>query len=204
MATKTARSDGRENGKLMKIITIDGLSYTGKSTMADQLGILLDFKVIHTGEFYRYEAVARLTDRFIPEYDSIEVIKLASELAKDQSIRSKITNLIRQQVVSAQINIILEGRDCGSNIFTLADYKIFITASEEVRLKRMNKMTGAENTIADLRQLDINDITREHNPTICPEGAIHYDNTDSPSADNDAENILKIITLILMEQLIHA
>ena len=89
----------------------------------------------------------------------------------------------------------MEGRDIGSEVFPDALWKFYITASLEVRAKRMLKMMDSETrkSIADakllipkIEELDKNDMKRTIAPLKKAEDALLYDNSDSSTAERDA------------------
>jgi cytidylate kinase len=81
--------------------------------------------------------------------------------------------------------IIMEGRDIGSVVFPNAELKIFVTASEEIRVERryselQNK--GINSTIEEVRnnlsERDYMDTHRAISPLIQVEDAIVLDNSN--------------------------
>lgn len=67
--------------------------------------------------------------------------------------------------------MIMEGRDIGSIIFPHADYKFFLIADPNTRIKRRN-LEGHKDAIEKRDRLDS---TRHTAPLICPKGAIKID-----------------------------
>lgn len=123
-----------------------------------------------------------------------EIVLCASKIAKIPALRAILTSL--QRGYAQRQTIIMEGRDIGSQVFPDAQWKFFITASLEVRARRMLKMMDPETRkkVSDVRELipkieelDKNDMGREIAPLVQPKDAIVYDNSDSPTAMQDAE-----------------
>jgi len=123
-----------------------------------------------------------------------EIVLYASRIAKMPVLREILTSL--QRGYAQRQTIIMEGRDIGSQVFPDAEWKFFITASLEVRARRMLKMmdpetrkkySDARQLIPKIRELDKNDTEREIAPLRQAEDAIVYDNSDSPTAAQDAE-----------------
>ncbi len=87
-----------------------------------------------------------------------------------------------------------DGRDSGSVVFPYADYKFYVTASEDERAKRwLNQQGkyGAEDSLKEARafinERDQRDMKRKNSPLIIPEGAHVIDNTDqTPQETLDA------------------
>lgn len=147
------------------IITIDGPSGTGKSTIAKVLAQTLGFYYCNTGIMYRTLAFVRLQN---PWKDlSIEQLLSApfsfsfdhqglKAFWKDRPVHQELFTqettdavrdladqaVVREFVQSLQRqyaklgNCIFDGRDMGSKVFPGAELKIFLTASPEVRAAR--------------------------------------------------------------------
>lgn len=82
-------------------------------------------------------------------------------------------------------NIVVEGRDSGSQVFPHAEYKFFLTASLQERVRRwqhMQEQRGKQVTFAQaeqsLQDRDTRDKERNIAPLIVPENAIVIDSTD--------------------------
>ena len=71
-------------------------------------------------------------------------------------------------------NLVMEGRDIGSNIFPETDYKFYLDASLSERSRRRN----AEGVKEDLAARDKRDSQRKAAPLMVPLGAIPIDNSD--------------------------
>jgi cytidylate kinase len=79
----------------------------------------------------------------------------------------------------------MDGRDIGSVVFPNAELKLFITASEEIRVeRRFNELknkgiaSSKEEVRANLRERDYIDTHREISPLIQVPNAIVLDNTN--------------------------
>ena len=114
--------------------------------------------------------------------------KPASILSAKKEIRAALLGL--QRSISEKHDIVAEGRDCGSVIFPNADYKFYLTASLEVRVKRVMIDKSRDNSKVncsskdlekvkvELEKRDERDRTREVAPLIIPKDAIVIDNSD--------------------------
>lgn len=129
------------------------------------------------------------TDRL----DDYEVVLAASKVATIGKLRDIL--LEKQRQYARKETIVMEGRDIGTVVFPDAAWKFFVTASAEVRAKRMLKLMPAEQKakVADFRELiskvqalDDSDMKRSVAPLRVAPDAIVYDNSDSPSEMQDA------------------
>jgi len=126
-----------------------------------------------------------------------EVGLAASKISTFAVVRERLLNLQRE--AGAQGGIVAEGRDMGSVVFPHADYKFFLDAKLEERIKRryeelLDKGASIEyKTIQkDMFTRDKQDKQREIAPLKAPDGAIIID-SDNLSA---AEVVDKIIFYI--------
>jgi len=71
-------------------------------------------------------------------------------------------------------NLVMEGRDIGSNVFPDTDYKFYLDASLSVRTERRE----AEGVNENLAARDKRDSQRKAAPLMVPLGAITIDNSD--------------------------
>lgn len=106
----------------------------------------------------------------------------ASEISTHIVIREKLVE-IQRQVASSQ-DIIVDGRDIGSVVLPLANFKFFLDAQLEERAKRRyNDLKKTDKNITlkeverDLRERDYNDIHRKNSPLRLCEDAIFIDST---------------------------
>lgn len=127
------------------------------------------------------------------ELNRLEIVQLASKVAQIPKIREILNAYQRRYALNA--SVVVEGRDIGSVIFPDAKWKFFITASVEARARRLYKMMGEEerkiyptedSRILRIRALDDARRKRTVAPLKMAEDAILYDNSDSPSAAQDA------------------
>lgn len=114
---------------------------------------------------------------------SSDVTGLASVVAAIPAVREKLVEL--QRHVASGKNMVCEGRDQGSIVFPDAERKFFVTASLESRARRRQAETAGRerhesfrDTMAQLRERDERDRSREISPLIQPEDAIEIDTSD--------------------------
>lgn len=209
------------------IITIDGPSWTGKSTVAKALAKMLHYTYLNTGTMFRaigykakkegipFDDVKRITDiantisfqfkrkgevqmafvdgiNLTEELASPFVVPLAAEVAKIPAVREVLLKLQRKMAASG--NVIVEGRDTGSVVFPDADWKFYLDASIEIRVQRFLKLATAEEknkysfeqVQKIITETDNKDKNREVAPLKIPENAIIYNNSSSPTPEQDA------------------
>lgn len=112
-----------------------------------------------------------------------EISKQASDCSALGVVRAKLTE--QQQKMGEKKSVIMDGRDIGTVVFPDAEYKFYITASAEERAGRRyreliekGQEVTFEKVLADIRQRDHNDSTREINPLRRAEDAIELDTTE--------------------------
>ena len=110
------------------------------------------------------------------------VSKYVSTISAYPLLRRKIVTL--QQELGKSKGVVMEGRDIGSVVFPKAEFKLFITASSEVRAKRRHNeliSLGVESKLKDvvqnLKMRDFSDSNRKNSPLICVKDAVLIDNT---------------------------
>ncbi len=111
-----------------------------------------------------------------------EVSMQTSQVAACREVRETLVNI--QQQMGAQGGVVLEGRDIGTVVFPQAEVKFFLSASAEERGRRryveLNSKgvpVDLEQTIAEVRERDAADSSREHAPLRRAEDAIDIDST---------------------------
>lgn len=112
------------------------------------------------------------------------VTKLVSPVSKIKEVRDKLTQWQRKMGQSQ--DIIMEGRDIGTNVFPNANVKIYLDAKPEERARRRFKqnqeegITGMtyEEILENVKQRDFNDSHREIAPLKKADDAILVDSTE--------------------------
>lgn len=82
---------------------------------------------------------------------------------------------IQRKAIQHQSCVVVEGRDVGTRVFPEAQVKIYLTASEEERIRRLRQ--DRQCTAGWIQQRDRMDQTRGHSPLRIPEGARIIDTT---------------------------
>ena len=195
------------------IVTIDGPAGTGKSTVARILAERLGFEFLNTGAMYRAvayvclqrdvnlndaEAVCQIplglqilfsNNRLILNGDDVtdairkqEVTQTASLVAANGQVRKQLVEL--QRAAARGTNLVTEGRDQGTVVFTQAECKFFLTASAEERARRRQRELSEkgdhvllEDLISQQKLRDERDVNRACSPLRPAEDALVIDTT---------------------------
>jgi CMP/dCMP kinase len=111
-----------------------------------------------------------------------EVGLTASKISAFPIVRQCLLNLQRE--AAAQGGIVAEGRDMGSVVFPYADYKFYLDADFEERIKRRHKELLGKNNSSEIQAIqkdmlarDKRDSEREIAPLKPPDDAIIIDST---------------------------
>ena len=216
------------------IITIDGTSSSGKSTISRLLAKKLNFKILDSGKLYRsvgyiacdlYESIDIIKDysELVPkislkpnnvshEYEVHYKNKIIDSLLYNEnigiaaSIISKVPE-VRNSMYDLQHScvkgngLIANGRDMGSEVFTDARLKIYITADIDIRARRryeelINKgdIVQYQDIYNSLKKRDDSDMNRDISPLKVPDNAYILDTSNlKPNAIVD--KILNLYTI---------
>ena len=101
-----------------------------------------------------------------------QVNALVSKVAAVPEVRELLVD--KQREYLKLDSLVMEGRDIGSVVFPDTPYKLYIDASEEVRLARRS----AEGLTDVVSQRDEEDSKRENSPLIVAEGAAVIDSSE--------------------------
>lgn len=122
-----------------------------------------------------------------------EVGNMASKTSAIPAVREKLLEL--QRTLAREKDVIMDGRDIGTNILPNADVKIYLTASVETRATRRYKelLEKGENCVyeeiaQDIKERDERDMNREIAPLKQAEDAILVD-----SSEMTIEEVVKTI-----------
>ena len=122
-----------------------------------------------------------------------EVGNMASKTSAIPAVREKLLEL--QRTLAREKDVIMDGRDIGTNILPNADVKIYLTASVETRATRRYKelLAKGENCVyeeiaQDIKERDERDMNREIAPLKQAEDAILVD-----SSEMTIEEVVKTI-----------
>ena len=117
-----------------------------------------------------------------------------SHYAAMPKIRQFLVSKQRELVTASKTGIIVEGRDIGSVVLPKADFKIFITANDDVRAKRraIQSDSNENDVLVAQRKRDLLDSSRKVSPLVIPDGAIILDNSEL----NFEESVEKFIEIV--------
>ena len=191
------------------IIAIDGPAAAGKGTLARLLAQHLDFAYLDTGLIYRAVAKkvliagADLEDVAAVEAEACamrpealqleglrtdEVAQVASMVSAVPGVRAALLEFQRDFAIcppDGKFGAVLDGRDIGTVVCPEAEFKLFVTASIEVRAKRRLKELqdrGLEAIYArvfeDMKERDARDSERAASPLEPAEDACTLDTSD--------------------------
>ncbi|MBD5310071.1 MAG: (d)CMP kinase [Bacteroides sp.] len=122
------------------------------------------------------------------EIRSMEVSSLVSPVAVIPEVRERLVAL--QQKFGEEKGIVMDGRDIGTTVFPDAEMKVFVCAGPEVRarrrwleLKEKGEETDFEAVLANVKERDRIDTTREVSPLRKAEDALELDNGEMTPAE---------------------
>ncbi|MGH2826624.1 MAG: (d)CMP kinase [Actinomycetota bacterium] len=211
----------------MTVVAIDGPAGAGKSTVARAVAAALGFDYLDTGAMYRAVALAALERGISPE-DSDVLVSLAEsiqiELRGEQVMldgrdvsaairKDGVTGMVsgiaavpgvrrametRQRRIAASSDVVMEGRDIGSEVVPDADVKIYLTASLRERAERRAMQLGMSATDEALKNLagaieerDRADASRSDSPLMRTDDAVLIDST-SKGVEEVVEEIVRV------------
>lgn len=124
-----------------------------------------------------------------------EITSQVSYYAAMAKIRKFLVSKQRELVTASKTGIIVEGRDIGSVVLPEADFKIFITANDDVRAKRRAiQIDSNENDVlVAQRKRDLLDSSRKVSPLVIPDGAVILDNSNL-DFEQSVEKFIKIVS----------
>ncbi len=118
-----------------------------------------------------------------------------SKYAAMSKVREFLVKKQRELVELSGNRIVVEGRDIGSVVLPNADFKIYITASDEVRAKRRAIQTNTdEKLVLEAQKIrDSLDTNRSVSPLVIPENAVMLDNSNL-DFDQSVDRFIQIVS----------
>ena len=213
----------------MTVVAIDGPMGSGKSTVARRVAEELGYRYLDTGAMYRAvgllatEAGVRLDDEaavvsvaasaelrfddegrlFAGDRDvsglirSLEMGAAASVVSVLPGVRRLLVE--RQRTLGAGADVVMEGRDIGTNVFPDAEVKVFVTARPEVRAARRadelcakGEDVGVDEVLEALVERDRRDSEREVAPLRKAADAVEVD-TSALTPDEVVDAIVALV-----------
>ena len=208
---------------MKSVITIDGPSGVGKTTIGQEIASKLNFHFFSSGKLYRYVSKYSYDEKdkkfddykltidikgncFInninytdEELYTKNINKHSSEVARDPLVRKLIkTTLLTfyNKINNDDIyyGLVIEGRDMGSVVFPNAKYKIYLDADKSIRGKRREHQSDSQETMEEVIQRDHKDMNREESPLVIPKDALIIDNTNK-TIDETIKKIIESLKL---------
>jgi cytidylate kinase len=189
------------------IVTIDGPAGAGKSTVARRLAERLGFRYLDTGAMYRAltwlamhrgialdraDELARLAMEYPVTFDDRERVWIAAMDVTASIRQARIDRQVpvvaahpavrevmreRQRQLSADGDVVIEGRDIGTIVLPNAEVKVYLNADAGIRARRRQAERpdiGGDALVTDLRRRDERDAPRLR---AAPD-AVEIDTTD--------------------------
>ena len=126
-----------------------------------------------------------------------EIAKYASSVSAIPEVRALLFGMQRE--IAEKNSVVMDGRDIGTVILPDADVKIFLSASDRARAERRAKelaergeIVSVEEILAQMKERDERDATREIAPAVAAPDAIELDNSQL-DLDGSVEAALEII-----------
>lgn len=128
---------------------------------------------------------------------TMEISDNVSKVSSIKQVREKMISL--QRKMGRKKEVVMDGRDIGTNVFPNAELKLFMTADVEVRAqRRLDELSSKgqyftlEEVKKNLQERDYADSHRKENPLTKAEDAVVLDTTDI-SREEQLEFVLKLI-----------
>lgn len=128
-----------------------------------------------------------------------EVGKMASTISAYAGVREKLLDLQRQ--LGREHNVVMDGRDIGTNVLKEAQLKVYLTASTKTRAKRRftelslkGELCNLEDIEKDIEERDYRDMHREIAPLKQAEDAVYLD-----SSEMNIEEVVKKIKELMVD-----
>jgi len=201
-------------------VTIDGPAGVGKTSVGGAVAEQFSLVFIESGQLYRTIAYGKINSldyddlvlkegegimaepllegkRLTDELDSEEIGEEASKLAKKPEVRDLVNETILE--IASGEDVLVEGRDIGTQVLPDAEAKVFLTASTSERARRRKKQLDLDRDLGEIEagitKRDDRDQKREVAPLRPAEDAEVIDTTDL-SLEEVVDRVVKMVELI--------
>ena len=184
-------------------VTIDGPAGVGKTSVGRELARRFSLLFVQSGKLYRALAYGKINDLAIgtlsltigtgggleitmeekpisDELDTEEIAEEASKLAKKKEMREIVNSGIIE--LARDRDVLVEGRDIGTEVLPEAELKIYLTAEARERAKRRKKQLDTNRSLAEIEagiiRRDERDLGRKVAPLKPAEDAVIIDTTN--------------------------
>jgi len=186
-----------DTGAMYRCVTLAMLEQNIGTEEIDKIAeILKDIKIEFVDEGPEKKVFLNGKDVTL-QIRSKEVTEFVSPVATIKIVREHMAELQREMAKS--IDVIMEGRDIGTNVFPDADVKIYLDASAEERAERrfrQNKENGIdipfEEILKNVKERDYIDSHREIAPLTKAPDAVYIDSTGM-TVEEEVEAVIKVI-----------
>lgn len=171
-------------------VAIDGPAAAGKGTISKAVAAHFGFAHLDTGALYRavgvkggdpIAAAMGLTPEDLARDDlrSLEAGQAASRVAVIPEVRAALLDFQRR-FARREGGAVLDGRDIGTVICPMAEVKLFVTASAEVRARRRHLELGGdyEEVLRAVVERDSRDASRADAPMRAAEDSVLIDTSE--------------------------
>ena len=186
-----------DTGAMYRCVTLDMINKNVKLEETEKIIQILNTIKIEFRKENNIQKIYLNGEDVTTQIRTTKVNELVSQVSHIVEVRENITNLSRKVAEGKQI--IMEGRDIGTNVFPNADIKIYLDATPEERANRRYKQnieagiqSSYEDILKNIIYRDNNDKTSKVAPLKQAEDAIYVDSTHL----NIEEVVQKIIDII--------
>ena len=171
-------------GALYRALTYKALTLGISPNKDDQLKLMIaGTNIIYTFNGEKNEMIVDgidVSEKLHEEEISANVAKYSCKPYIREFVRK-----LQKDTKNHNENIVMEGRDIGSVIFPDADFKVYVDCKVETRAKRRfgdlektDKTVTYEQVLADLKERDFKDTTREISPLVMCKDAYLLDTSE--------------------------